>query len=90
MGTANRCRAPLGREDAQGELAMTQYNGLMPEERARITEIQDLLIERYVEQKEAIENGDPVRAKEIESEIKELRRAKEDIQCWATASSPEL
>jgi hypothetical protein len=90
MGTANRGRAPLGREDAQGELAMTQYNGLMPEERARITEIQDLLIERYVEQREAIENGDRVRAKEIESQIKELRQAKEDIQCWATVSSPEV
>jgi DNA-directed RNA polymerase subunit E'/Rpb7 len=69
---------------------MTQYDGLMPEERARITKIQDLLIDRYVEQKEALEKGDHVRAKEIESEIKELRRAKEEIQGWATASSPQL
>jgi hypothetical protein len=34
---------------------MTKYEGLTPEERARVTDIQDLLIERFVERKEAIE-----------------------------------
>ncbi len=44
------------------------------EEWDRITDIQDLLIERYVEQKEAIQEGNRCRAIELEFEIKELRR----------------
>ena len=55
---------------------MGQYDGLTPEERARITEIQDFLIDRYVEQKDALEKGDDARAKEISLEIKELQREK--------------
>jgi hypothetical protein len=62
---------------------MGQYDGLTPEERARITEIQDFLIDRYVEQKEAFERGDDARAKEIGLEIKELQREKEEIKDWA-------
>lgn len=62
---------------------MGQYDGLTPEERARITEIQDFLIDRYVEQKEALEQGDDARAKEIAVEIKELQREKEEIKEWA-------
>jgi hypothetical protein len=62
---------------------MGQYDGLTPEERARITEIQDFLIERYVEQKEAFERGDDARAKEIALEIKEFQREKEEIKEWA-------
>jgi hypothetical protein len=62
---------------------MAQYDGLTPEERARITEIQDFLIERYVEQKEAFERGDDARAKELALEIKELQREKEEIKEWA-------
>ena len=63
---------------------MGPYDGLTPEERARITEIQDFLIDRYVEQKEALERGDDTRAKEIAREIKELQREKEKIKEWAT------
>ena len=62
---------------------MGQYDGLTLEERARIIEIQDFLIERYVEQKEALERGDDARAKEIALEIKGLRREKEEIKEWA-------
>jgi hypothetical protein len=62
---------------------MGQYDRLTPEERARITEIQDFLIERYVEQKEALEVGDNARAKEIALEINELQREKEEIKEWA-------
>ena len=62
---------------------MGQYDGLTPEERARITEIQDFPIDRYVEQKEARERGDNARAKEIALEIKELQREKEEIKEWA-------
>jgi molybdenum-dependent DNA-binding transcriptional regulator ModE len=66
---------------------MTKYEGLTPEERARITEIQDLLIERYVEHKEAIEEGQQVRAKELEAEIDELQREKENVTRWAAVES---
>jgi hypothetical protein len=52
------------------------------EERDRITDIQDLLIERYVEQKEALQDGNRCRAIELEFEIKELRREKEKIKRW--------
>jgi hypothetical protein len=62
---------------------MGQNDRLTPEERARITEIQDSLIDRYVEQKRSTEKGDNVRAKEIGLEIKELQREKEKIKEWA-------
>ena len=63
---------------------MGQNDRLTPEERARITEIQEFLIDRYVEQNEALEKGDNVRAKEIGLEIKELQREKEKIKEGAT------
>jgi hypothetical protein len=61
---------------------MTQDDGLTPEERARIEEIQDLLIDRYVELKEEVQNDNKVRAKEIEIEIRELLYEKEEIESW--------
>jgi hypothetical protein len=51
---------------------MEQSKHRIPEERARITKIQDLLIDRYVEQKEALDEGNRCRAMELEFEIKEL------------------
>jgi len=62
---------------------MGRYEMLTIEERARITEIQDCLIDRYVERNEALEKGDTLRAKEIDKEINELRTKKEEIQEWA-------
>ena len=62
---------------------MTQNKDRAQEERDRITDIQDLLIERYVEQKEAIREGDRCRAIELEFEIKELRREQHKIRDWA-------
>ena len=56
---------------------------LTPEERARVTEIQDLLIERYVEQKETLKEGNKARARGIEFEIKELRHEIETNKEWA-------
>ena len=53
------------------------------EERDRITDIQDLLIERYVEQKEALLEGDRCRAIELEFEITELRREQDKIKHWS-------
>jgi hypothetical protein len=70
--------------ERKGECAMEQNDRLTPEERARITEIQEFLIDRYVEQNEALEKGDNVRAKEIGLEIKDLQREKEKIKEWAT------
>jgi hypothetical protein len=62
---------------------MEKSNLLTPEERARITEIQDLLIDRYVEQKEALEKGERARAIGIGFEIKELKREIEEVKEWA-------
>jgi len=64
---------------------MKQYNGLNPEERARVTEIQDSLIDRYVEQEEALEKGKKTVAIEIGFEIKELQREKVKIEQRVTA-----
>ena len=66
---------------------MERYEGLTPEERARITEIQDMLIERYVERKEAVEEGREIRAKELEVEINDLLREKENVEEWAAVGS---
>ena len=63
---------------------MGRYNRLTPEERARITEIQDSLIDLYVEQKEALEDGRKARAIELAFEIKELRGEIEKIKEWAS------
>ncbi len=62
---------------------MERYHGLSPEEQDRITDIQDLLIERYVEQKEALEEGKQARARGIGLEIKELKHEMETIKGWA-------
>jgi hypothetical protein len=62
---------------------MGKFNQLTPEERAKITELQDLLIDRYVEQNEALEEGKKARAMVIQFEIKELKRELEEIKEWA-------
>jgi len=64
---------------------MEQDTYLTVEERARITAIQDLLIDRYVQQKEAIQEGNRCRAIQLEFEIKELLREKKKIKEWAAA-----
>jgi hypothetical protein len=66
------------------EESMRHAPALTPEERARITEIQDLLIDRLVEHREATQRGHMWRAQELESEIEELRREKENVVTWAT------
>jgi hypothetical protein len=73
------------RNSPQGALKMESYHGLSPEERDRITDIQDLLIERYVEQKEALEEGKKVHAIEIGHDIEELRSKMEAIEELANA-----
>jgi len=46
-----------------------------------------LLIERFVEHKEAIEEGRRVRAKELEAEINELQREVGKVTRWAAVGS---
>jgi hypothetical protein len=59
---------------------MKQSKDPTQEKQNKITEIQDLLMDRYVEQKEAILEGNRCRAIELEFEIKELRREKDKIE----------
>jgi ABC-type transporter lipoprotein component MlaA len=56
---------------------------LTTEERARIEEIQNLLIERYVALRGAYYKRHNIRAREIEIEIDELHREIEEIKGWA-------
>jgi hypothetical protein len=60
---------------------------LTPEERALITEIEDRLIERFVDRSEAIQDGQEERAKEIEIEIDQLLEEKALIRGTAVGSA---
>jgi hypothetical protein len=53
---------------------------LTPEERATIMELQDLLIDRFVEQREAAAAGQEERVKTVEAEIDDLLRQKAEIE----------
>ncbi len=67
---------------------MGQHRGLLtPEERARIMELQDLLIERFVEHREAMAEGQEERVKTAETEIDSILREKEAIEKWAVLGS---
>ena len=66
---------------------MTQDRNLALEDRTRLTEIQDLLFERIIERKEAIERSQDGRAKVLENEITELKREKENIRKRITVGS---
>ena len=60
---------------------------LTQQERARITELQDLLVERYVERKKAMADGHEKRVRTAEAEIDRLLREKEEIEKWAVLGS---
>ena len=76
-------QARLGRVRKMG-----QHRGsLSPEERARIMELQDLLIDRFVEHREATAEGEEERIRELEAEIDDLLREEEEVEKWATAGS---
>ena len=67
---------------------MSQRRGLLtPEERARITELQDLLIHRFVEHREATAEEREERVRKLEAEIDDLLREMEEVEKWATAGS---
>jgi hypothetical protein len=60
---------------------------LTPEERARIMELQDLLIDRFIKHRAAVADGQEERVKTLEAEIDSFLREKEEIQNWATIGS---
>ena len=76
-------QAPLGRSKRMG-----QHRGIpTPEERARIMELQDLLIDRFVEHREATADGLEERVATLKAEINNLLREKKEIDNWAVAGS---
>ena len=60
---------------------------LTPHERARLVELQDMLIERFVAHKVAVTDGRQGRIKELESEIDKILREKAEIEKWAVLGS---
>ena len=67
---------------------MSQHRGMLtPEERARITELQDLLIERFAEHRKAVAESQEERVKTVEAEIDSLLREKDEIENWAAVGS---
>jgi len=60
---------------------------LTPEQRARITELEDLLIDRLVARREAKAAGQKSWVRELEAEINDLLREKEEVEKWVTAGS---
>ena len=67
---------------------MGQQRGILtPEERARITELQDLLIERFIAHRKAVAEGQEEHVKTVEAQIDSLLREKEDIEIWAAVGS---
>ena len=60
---------------------------LTPEEQARVTELQDMLIELFVEHREAVAKGQEERVKTMEAEIDSILREKEEIEKWAVLGS---
>jgi len=67
---------------------MSQHRGLLtPEERARIMQLQDLLIDRFVEHREATAAGQQERVQIVEAEIDGLLAEKAEIEKWAAVGS---
>ena len=67
---------------------MSQHRGLVsPEERARIMQLQDLLIDRFIEHREAAATGQEERVKVVEAEIDGLLAEKAEIEKWAAVGS---
>ena len=50
-------------------------------------ELQDLLIDRFVEHREAAADGQEERLRTLEVEIDDLLREKEEVEKWATVGS---
>ena len=67
---------------------MSQQRGILtPEERARVIQLQDLLIDRFLEHREAVTEGQEERVRTVEAQIDSLLREKEEIEKWAAVGS---
>ena len=67
---------------------MSQQRGILtPEERARVIQLQDLLIDRFLEHREAVAEGQEERVRTVEAQIDSLLREKEEIEKWAAVGS---
>jgi hypothetical protein len=81
-------RKSIEKSHREGTNRMVKPAGLLTaEERARITEIRDLLIGLFLERREAVESGDNNRTRTLQSEIDDLLREKEEIEKWAVVGS---
>ena len=58
---------------------------LTPEERAQVLDIQDRLIELFVDRGDAVAAGNQTRAESLQGEIDDLLRRRDDIRMWAIA-----
>ena len=76
-------QARLGRVRKMGQ----RRGSLSPEERARIMELQDLLIDCFVEHRGATAEGHEERVKTLDEEIDSLLREKNEIEKWAVVGS---
>jgi len=83
-----------GGSSAKQHVRFTRWNsrdqprGVLTEhERARIADLQDLLIERFVEHRKAVADGQDERVKTVEAEIDSFLREKKEIEKWAVAGS---
>ena len=71
-----------------GRKTMDQQRGILtPEERARVMQLQDLLIECFVEHREAVAEGQEERVRTVEAQIDSLLREKDEIEKWAAVGS---
>ena len=58
---------------------------LTPEEQAAVMQIQDRVIELFVDRGDAIATGNHARAEILQQEIDGLLRERDDIRMWAAA-----
>ena len=56
---------------------------LTPEEQAQVMNIQDRLIELFVDRDKAAASGDEPRAQQLQDNIDDLLRERDDIKMWA-------
>jgi hypothetical protein len=58
---------------------------LTPEEQAQVMDIQDRLIDLFVDRGAAVSGGDPALADQLQGEIDDLLRQRDAIKMWATS-----
>jgi hypothetical protein len=58
---------------------------LTPEERAQVLDIQERLIDLFVDRDDALAIGNAARADALRGEIHDLIRQRDDIRMWANA-----